>query len=399
MLLASSVSGLAYGGTAAYVRTLGNELVGNGHRINAVSRLKSDLSLGLRYGSSDFGESESESRIRFDGWNCDLVKPRMGFRFSLSQLDHLIWRKATQSLAIGTFAVAFIRQVERVAPKDLDVVHYTGAGAELFGFVAAELARAREIPFTVTPFVHPNQLGDGSIDIKLYNRSDRVFVCTQIEGDHLCALGLCPNKVVVSPLAPIGPLDGCGDRFRKRFELGERPVVLFLGRRQKYKGYHLLCEAVNELLPRHPNLMLVVAGTQDEPPFPFISKDHLLDLGQLAIDDGDSRLRADALAACDVYCMPSSAEAFGLVYTEAWYFGKPVVGGPAVALKELISDGHDGYIIPQDKTRLIDVLDNLLSDRMLRKRLGQQGKEKQRSLYTWDNVLKRHLTAWSALCA
>jgi glycosyltransferase involved in cell wall biosynthesis len=97
--------------------------------------------------------------------------------------------------------------------------------------------------------------------------------------------------------------------------------------------------------------------------------------------------------------MPSSAEAFGLVYTEAWYFGKPVVGGPAVALKELISDGHDGYIIPQDKTRLIDVLDNLLRDRSLRQRLGQQGKEKQRSLYTWDNVLKRHLTAWSALCA
>ncbi len=397
VLLASSISGLAGGGTSAYVRTLGNELVAKGHRLAAVSRLKSDLSIGLKYEKSDFGDSESESQVHFDGWRCDLVKPRFGFRFPLSQLDHFIWRNATQRLAITTFVAAFKRRVEQVLPADLDVVHYTGAGAELFGFVAAQVARGRGVPFTVTPFVHPRAWGDSSIDIKLFNQSDRVFVCTQVEGDHLCSLGLSPNKVVVSPLAPIGPLDGCGDRFRRRFGLGNRPLVLFLGRRQRYKGYHLLCEAVNELLTKHLGLVLVVAGTETEPPFPPLPQESYLDLGELTLSAGDLQLKADALAACDLYCMPSSAEAFGLVYAEAWYFGKPVIGGPAPALRELINDGHDGFIVPQDRNQLIKVLDNLLKDEGLRQRLGSQGMRKQRSLFTWDNVVGRHLTVWSDL--
>ncbi len=395
ILLASSISGLAGGGTAAYVRTLGNELVAKGHRLTAVSRLKSDLSIGLRYEKSDFGDSESESQVRFDGWKCDLVKPRLGFRFPLSQLDHFIWRNATQRLAISTFSAAFKRCVEQVLPADLDVVHYTGAGAELFGFVAAQVARGRGVPFTVTPFVHPRQWGDSAIDIKLYNQSDRVFVCTQVEGDHLCALGLSPNKVVVSPMAPIGLLDGSGDRFRKRFGLEGRRLILFLGRRQRYKGFHLLCEAVNELLGSHPDLLFVVAGTQDEPPFPGIPEVNILDLGELTPSQADSQVKADALAACDIYCMPSSGEAFGLVYAEAWHFGKPVIGGPAPALKELISDGNDGLIVPQDRDRLVEALDKLLKDEALRQRLGNNGKQKQRTRFTWNAVLDCHLKAWS----
>src|SRR5690606_4046374 len=67
--------------------------------------------------------------------------------------------------------------------------------------------------------------------------------------------------------------------------------------------------------------------------------------------EDDERLAA--LAAADVLLLPSGGEAFGIVYLEAWAYHKPVIGAPIQAVKALISDNVDGWLIePEDVTAI-----------------------------------------------
>jgi glycosyltransferase involved in cell wall biosynthesis len=79
-------------------------------------------------------------------------------------------------------------------------------------------------------------------------------------------------------------------------------------------------------------------------------------------------------AACDVFCLPSLQEGFGLVFLEAMAAGKPVVGCRGSAVEELIRPDETGLLAPpRDPDGLADVLLALLRDPQRRRRLGMAG--------------------------
>ncbi len=79
-------------------------------------------------------------------------------------------------------------------------------------------------------------------------------------------------------------------------------------------------------------------------------------------------------ARCDVFCLPSLQEGFGLVFVEAMAAGKPVVGCRGSAVEELIRPDETGLLAPpSDPDRLADVLLTLLRDPNRRRRLGMAG--------------------------
>ena len=94
--------------------------------------------------------------------------------------------------------------------------------------------------------------------------------------------------------------------------------------------------------------------------------------------------KTDALADCTVLCVPSSQESFGGVFTEAWALRKPVVGGPAPAVREVITDGSDGFVAAQDPAQIADFLNLLLAQPALAARLGQAGFAKVQAHFTWE---------------
>lgn len=101
----------------------------------------------------------------------------------------------------------------------------------------------------------------------------------------------------------------------------------------------------------------------------------------------DEQTKADALAACDIFCMPSDSESIGIVYVEAWPYGKVVIGGPAPAACELIQDGVGGLYIAQTEDAIAEAVVRLRDDGDLRRRLREAGRQKQRERFTWDAVL------------
>jgi glycosyltransferase involved in cell wall biosynthesis len=267
----------------------------------------------------------------------------------------------------------------------LDVVHYVGNGWELLGFAALSVARRRRAAFTLLPAVHPGAWGDSSLDVSLYNQADAVFCLSDYERAHLTGLGVEPARLCVTGLAPASDARGDGERFRSRHGLGDRPLILFIARKQRYKGYHALCEAMSDVIKAVPEACLITIGPDGEPPYPPVPSPAILDLGET----GEAE-KADALAACDVFCMPSTAESFGLVYVEAWSYGKPVVAGPAPAVRELVTEGCSGFCVRQQPDEIAAVLIRLLSHPDFGRRIGAQGRCLQQARFTWDAVGEVH---------
>jgi len=109
------------------------------------------------------------------------------------------------------------------------------------------------------------------------------------------------------------------------------------------------------------------------------------------------RGNVDALAACQVLCVPSIQESFGGVYTEAWSFGKPVIGARIPAVTDVIDDGVDGFLVEQHPAEIADRIVLLLEDESAAQCMGAAGKAKVVRRYTWDVIAQRTLAAYRSV--
>ncbi len=287
-------------------------------------------------------------------------------------------------------ATRLVRDVFRRAR----VVHFVGTGWELLGFGLGRLAKRLGVTFTVLPAVHPGSWGDDAIDMRLYRQADSVFCLSDSEARHLIGRGLEARKVVRCVLPPMCRKDGDGLRLRWTLELGDRPAVLFVARRDAGKGYPALLEAWPHVLTRIPDAVLLLAGpgSPDARRLATIPTGSFRDLGV-----PDERTKADVLAACDVFCLPSAHESFGIVYLEAWSYGKPVICGSAPASRELVENEVNGFWSGQNPIDLASCLVGILSDLQRARIMGRSGRDLQLRTFTSENMLQAHLKAWKAL--
>ena len=389
--LVSPISALDNGGTAAYIRHLGNHL-SQQHSVRGVSRRVRSLPQTLAYEDSDTQEVVTVG----GGWKTQIIAPHPVLRPVLRRVLSMITRPALQNLGVSVFQAAYDKAVDAAIPENVSVVHYVGTGWELMGFSALASARRRRAAFVITPFVHPGAWGDSFLDVRLYNAADAVFVCSQKEADYLTERGVRPEQFRKIGLAPASDFVGDGKRFREIEGLENRPLVLFIGRKQAYKGYHALRQAIQIVRDTIPDVCFAAAGNELEPPYPPVAPENFLDLGELKINPADQQRKADALAACDVFAMPSSAEAFGIVYVEAWAYGKPVLGGTAPAVRELVEQGITGLCVEQNDEAIAEALLQLLGDRELRLRMGAAGLARQQKEFTWQAVTAHHVALYEA---
>lgn len=102
----------------------------------------------------------------------------------------------------------------------------------------------------------------------------------------------------------------------------------------------------------------------------------------------------DALAAeyrsCDVFCLPSVQEGFGIVFLEAMAAGVPIVAARAAAIPEVVASGI--LAGPDDPGSLADALLCLAHDPALRDRLAAGGRDAVRA-FDAPRVARRFLDA------
>lgn len=273
------------------------------------------------------------------------------------------------------------------------VIHYVGTGWDFFGFAMAKLARDYGARFVITPAIHPGSWGSDRIDGRLYRQADQVICFTHQEGRFLQQLGVAERNLSVCPLPPNCRPDGNASRFRKEADLDSQPCVLFVGRRDEGKGYPALLRAWPLVLRRVPDAVLTLAGAGGEQYAELLARIPARNIRDLGVPDEIKK--ADAIAACDVFCLPSANESFGIVYVDAWSYRKPVICGTAPACREFIADGRTGLWASQVPEELAEKLILLLQNPDARAAMGEAGKLEQTERFNYDIFLQIHLKALS----
>ena len=92
--------------------------------------------------------------------------------------------------------------------------------------------------------------------------------------------------------------------------------------------------------------------------------------------------------ACTIYCQPSRSEAYGLVYLEAWVYGKPVVARRIPTMEELIESSGGGLLVDGSGESVAHALLKLLNSAEDRRKLGKAGREIVAS-QTWGGVAEQ----------
>ena len=374
------------GGVETYNHHVAHALARAGCRVAVATRFVRARAPGGMAGL--LGRSEPHQRLAEpDGVRVEVMTPRPAFL--LRPVYRLHFYPSTVGLAARLFGAAHRDGLAR-ALDGAEAVHYSGTGRELLGFAALRHARRKGIPFIVTTHLHTGAWGDGPVDFALYRRADAVLAATEYERSFVVRNGVDPARVHV--LGHGVNVDGSGDgaRFRGQHGLGEAPIVLFLARKARYKGYGLLREAAPLVWARVPEARFVFAGpSEDGAPTPPNDDARMIDLGVLKDHE-----REDAYAACTAFCVPSEAESFGLAYLEAWRYARPVValGIPTVA--ELVGGAGGGLLAEPTAASIADALVDLLTNPVRAAALGAAGARRADGS-TWDHVARRLLQIYA----
>jgi phosphatidyl-myo-inositol alpha-mannosyltransferase len=259
---------------------------------------------------------------------------------------------AVSNLSITPYGVATMHRELRTGRYD--VVHIHEPLAPLTGWVAADSTR---LPLVGTFHVYSeSRLSNGIASLigarRMLNRLHvRIAVSEaaawsgkRFFGGHYRVI---PNGVSVDPeraaRAALRPSD---DRLR----------IVFVGQAVERKGLPLLLRAF-EALREHIPTELTVIGPSPE------------DLAPVLLDPTDVRMlgkvsdevKRHELEQADVLCAPSlRGESFGMVLTEAFAAGTPVVASNIAGYRDVVREGVDGVLVaPADPQALAEALRDL----------------------------------------
>lgn len=157
---------------------------------------------------------------------------------------------------------------------------------------------------------------------------------------------------------------------------GPVPTVLFVGRLDPEKCVDELVRAF-ALLPRGvPGRLEIVGDGLRRAEWAALASD--LGVAARVTFRGfvpEDELRA-AYSRAAVFCMPGTAELQSLATLEAMSAGTPVVAADAMALPHLVHPGRNGHLYPPgDVAALAGALSGLLTDAVLRRRMGAASRE------------------------
>lgn len=249
---------------------------------------------------------------------------------------------------------------------------------------ALEASKKTKVPLLTIPLFHINdtnhywkhffEVFEQSDAVLTKSKSSEVFFENLGYNSRFIGDGIYPEEFENDDIS--------GDRFRERYSLEGKKLMLFVARKTIYKRYDLAIRSLEHIHKRYPETRLVMIGP-DEDKVP-VTSESVIYLGKV-----NRKELLDAYDACDLFILPSEAEAFGLVFCEAWLRKKPVLGSAhCTPVTDLIEDGRDGFLCssPEEYAqRAVMLFDNPI----LAKKLGETGYRKTMEQYTWDAVADR----------
>lgn len=245
-------------------------------------------------------------------------------------------------------------------------------------------AVSEEVPVVLVPTAHDEPAFWLDVYRPEFDAASAVAFLTAEEQDLARRRGMRVARSQVMGLGVDASVVGDGGAFRRRYGIGDGPLVVYLGRLDPGKGPDELHRFMVQLwdsdrtearlavvgqpiieLPEHP--MLTVTGFVDE------------------------ETKADALAAATVFAQPSYFESFSLSLCEAWVQRRPaLVQRHCEVLRGQVARSGGGLAY-SGFAEFDAALSRLLDDPGLRHQLGGAGRAYVEANYEWSTVTSRHV--------
>jgi glycosyltransferase involved in cell wall biosynthesis len=218
-------------------------------------------------------------------------------------------------------------------------------------------------------------------EIRVNQGVESLLVTSRYMKNNLLVNGFLEEKIeVLAPfvsLAPAGPPPSSSR------------IALFVGRLEEIKGTRLLPEIAG-LLPSGAKLMVAGDGELRGEFLESVSraglKDKLVFRGWLGRKE---LLRAYSEA--QVVVFPSILEEpFGRVGIEALAMGRPVVAFDVGGVREWLTHGETGFLVPRgDVQKMAELASHLLENDDLAREMGRRGSERVRTLFDREQAVSR----------
>lgn len=357
------------------------------HAVKVISFFENDRKDWLL--GTTLNAAESDHSYKCDGVDVR----RMGFtqKEKLRMLPFVAAYYLNKSYNIKHLA-GFIE--EKLNPEGfrIDLVHNVRVGREPLSFASYSLSRSLGVPFFFTPLHHPRWGHRFYREYhQLYRQANGLFALTPYEKEVYKSLGVRQENVFITGTGAVISESADSAGFRRRYNLSGK-IVLFIGQGYRYKGIAKLLQAARIVFRTVGDVNFIFIGQHNnytQSLFRKVKDIRIKHLGKV-----DLQTKSDALAACDIFCLPSAQESFGAVYLEAWSFGKPVIGLDIPQLKSFIDEGENGFLVSANPGEIAEKIIILLENPELGRRMGESGNIKLKKEYNWNDLYQKTLISY-----
>jgi glycosyltransferase involved in cell wall biosynthesis len=177
-------------------------------------------------------------------------------------------------------------------------------------------------------------------------------------------------------------------------KIGE-PYFMYAGMLIYLKGIQYLIRALQEVLQKHSQIKLIIAGKgAEEQKLRSLAQElgiteHVIFAGHL-----DQSTLAVYMKNCLALVLPSLTEGLPRVVIEAQVLGKPVIASRVGGIPEIIADNETGLVVePEDWQELSRAMLKILENPALAERMGDAAAARVREKFNYQN----YYTAYHAM--
>ena len=386
-----------YGGIESHIFYTSKHMVRLGHSVTVI----------------DIKETKSDPDIEY----IDSVRyVRLHTRKSGFTSDNFIISYISHRINAALFALRVSAYLKK---NSFDIIHLHAT--TVIGLILTSLnrkMRQKTVYSAYSPFWFMSSLGKLDrlalfADHYVMQRADQLIVQNDSLKERLGDMGKINHEKItlISPGADTSLFRPDIDTtdIRERYGLEGHVTILFNGRIVPYKGVEYLVRAADTVVNKfgYKKALFLLVGPLAEDELDKIEHgDYIAGIFGFIKETGlevNVKLTGAVpleelfklFSACDIFVLPSVAETFGMVVSQAMASAKPAIGTRIGSIPAQIKDDWNGYLVePANEQQLAEKIKYLIDNPDERQRMGLNGRKLAKDQFDWSRVTEQTLQVY-----